>query len=158
MQTFLPYLTFAQSAAAMDNKRLPNQLVEVQVLILSLRDPSRGWQHHTALAMWRGYEDALLLYGVICYREWQRRLERGQRGGQPVHASGQLIRKWWKERGCPVAVSVPWWLGNEQFHASHRASLLHKAPEYYSQFGWVETPAQDLWWPTEHLQQEDNLL
>ena len=32
----------------------------------------------------------------------------------------------------------PHWLGKEEFHSSHRANLLRKDKEYYSQFNWTE--------------------
>jgi hypothetical protein len=28
---------------------------------------------------------------------------------------------------------LPWFIGNEAFHRSHRSNLLRKAPEYYSE-------------------------
>ena len=33
----------------------------------------------------------------------------------------------------------PYWLGNSDFHASHRSNLLRKDPEHYAQFGWTES-------------------
>ena len=43
-------------------------------------------------------------------------------------------------------VPVPTWLGNEQFHASHRSNLLRKDFEYYSQFNWTENPESPYVW------------
>ncbi len=31
--------------------------------------------------------------------------------------------------------------------SNHRAALLYKDPEYYSQFGWTEEPALEYHWP-----------
>ena len=43
-------------------------------------------------------------------------------------------------------VHFPHWLGNEKFHSSHRANLLRKDYEYYSQFGWDENPESPYVW------------
>ena len=40
----------------------------------------------------------------------------------------------------------PHWLGKEEFHSSHRANLLRKDYEYYSQFGWKENPQDPYVW------------
>ena len=41
----------------------------------------------------------------------------------------------------------PFWLGDPAFHASHRAALLYKDPEYYKKLGWTEEPKIDYVWP-----------
>ena len=38
-----------------------------------------------------------------------------------------------------IAPISPSWLGNPDFHASHRSNLLRKDPEHYAQFGWTES-------------------
>ena len=40
----------------------------------------------------------------------------------------------------------PPWLGNEAFHSSHRANLLRKDYQYYSQFEWSENPENPYVW------------
>ena len=40
----------------------------------------------------------------------------------------------------------PHWLGKEAFHSSHRANLLRKDFEYYSQFNWTENPESPYVW------------
>jgi len=35
----------------------------------------------------------------------------------------------------------PPWLGDQKFHASHRAALLFKEPRFYLKFAWKEEPA-----------------
>ena len=44
----------------------------------------------------------------------------------------------------------PWWLGNEEFHSSHRQTLLSKNPQHYGEYGWQEAPKYEYWWPTEN--------
>lgn len=135
MQTFLPYPSFSQSAACLDHKRLNKQIVEVQQIYKALVIPSYGWQNHPAVKMWRGHEYALLMYGLACYLQWQRNND-GRK-----HKSGEFlvtaVERFWDDE--PI---FPAWLGNPAFHASHRAALLYKLPEHYSQFGWTEQPAQ----------------
>lgn len=134
MQTFLPYPCFSDSAAAMDDKRLNKQIVEVQQIYKALTVPGYGWQHHPAVKMWRGEEYALLRYGFSCYLRWQRR------NNGMTHKSGEYIAaaivNYWD-----CGRTYPSWFGNAKFHASHRAALLYKNFAHYSQFGWAESPA-----------------
>jgi hypothetical protein len=43
-------------------------------------------------------------------------------------------------------VVLPPFIGNERFHSSHRANLLKKDPEFYSQYGWTENPQDPYVW------------
>ena len=43
-------------------------------------------------------------------------------------------------------IKFPHWLGDVRFHSSHRANLLRKDYEYYSQFGWTENPKSPYVW------------
>ena len=40
----------------------------------------------------------------------------------------------------------PHWIGKEEFHSSHRANLLRKDYEYYSQFKWKENAEDPYVW------------
>jgi hypothetical protein len=82
--------------------------------------------------MWRGYEDALRVYMWEIIEEWKRR---GYKNTMTVE--------------LPVTFVPPPWLGDEQFHASHRSNLLRKAPEHYGQFGWSEPDDLPYVWPGE---------
>ncbi len=67
MQTFLPYPDFTDSARALDLKRLGKQRVETIQVLRALTVPGYGWRRHPAAAMWAGYEEALVRYGLdIC--------------------------------------------------------------------------------------------
>jgi hypothetical protein len=134
MQTFLPFADFARSAACLDRQRLGKQRLEVQSILNALRVPGAGWANHPATKMWRGYELALCKYGDEIIREWT---SRGYRNNMPHFNSGLP---------CEVFVS-PHWLGDERFHSAHRAALLAKNPDWYSQFNWEEQPKIDYWWP-----------
>jgi hypothetical protein len=54
---------------------------------------------------------------------------------------------------CPPTIGIhtyqkPPWLGNEDFHRSHRSNLLRKYPEHYRQF-WPDEPDNlPYFWPT----------
>lgn len=132
MQTFLPYPNFQQSLVALDYKRVGKQRVEASQILNTLYGLQSSWASHLAVRMWKGYEDALVLYYNASLREWE---ARGYRNVilQPLPEP-------------PFAVMLPW-LGREDFHASHRSKLLAKNPEYYSQLGWTEEPALPYVWP-----------
>jgi hypothetical protein len=129
MQTFLPYNDFEKSAQVLDRQRLGKQRVEVLQLLKALAGETKGWVNHPAAKMWRGYENALAIYGMVICTEW---IKRGYKD--------TCFAKIMEYRNYDRAIVVPKWLGREDFHASHRSNLLRKNPEYYSQFGWDESP------------------
>lgn len=138
MQTFLPYSSFKKSAQCLDYKRLGKQRVEAFQILNALAGKSKGWVNHPATLMWRGYEKALCLYHNVMIREW---VDRGYRNSMSFYAiAGKVV--------------MPWWLGFEALHASHRSKLLHKDAEYYGQFRWSEGPDLPYWWPVEPVTPE----
>lgn len=130
VQTFLPYPDFRLSAAALDPRRLGKQRVEAHQLLRVLAGETRGWRSHPAARMWEGHQAALGAYMNACIDEW---IARGYRN---------TMRKARVSRYRPPA-----WLGDEAFHASHRANLLRKEPGYYSRHGWAEDPSLPYMWP-----------
>ena len=135
MQTFLPVPSFLESARFLDDARLGKQRVETYQVIRTLDGVTHGWRHHPAVKMWRGYESALLDYGVAVCDEWVRR------GHIDTVGSKLLVHA----RTTP-AVPPPW-MGDERLHASHRSNLLRKDPEFYGKFGWTDPPDLPYWWP-----------
>src|SRR4051794_6335468 len=129
MQTFLPYPRFDASAAVLDDLRLGKQRVETLQILRALVWPTyRGWKNHPATAMWRGFTDALVCYGIAICAEWERRgradaVRRSLEtfSGTPAADEDELAR-----RG-----RLPPWLGTPAFHEGHRASLVTKLPEHY---------------------------
>lgn len=81
--------------------------------------------------MWETFENALTLYHNLCIEEW---VSRGYKNNMPLLEIGNVV--------------MPSWLGDEDFHASHRSNLLRKNFEYYSQFGWKEENNLPYIWPT----------
>lgn len=136
MQTFLPYPSFKESAKVLDRARLGKQRVEAKQILLALANGG-GWSHHPATKMWRGYEFALAKYGEAICKEW---IGRGYKDS--------LLPFFQSPRPDFFDWLKPPWIGNEEFHASHRSNLLRKMPEHYGQFGWKEPDDLPYVWPT----------
>ena len=135
MNTFLPYPNFVASARCLDSRRLGKQRVEGRQIQTALQKVG-GWSNHPATKMWSGCIEALMLYTDCCIREWTRR---GYENNMPLMLD---IRA-----PYVLKLRMPNWLGDDKFHSSHRAALLHKEEEWYCQFGWSEEPVLDYFWP-----------
>ena len=70
MQTFLPYPDFAESAAALDPKRLGKQRVEALQVLRAVTRTTYGWKRHPAVRMWVGYPEGVASYGMVMVAEW----------------------------------------------------------------------------------------
>jgi len=136
MQTFLPYADFAESARCLDRQRLGKQRVEVLQLLKALRD-NGGWANHPAAKMWANNTDALVDYGLTVCVEWISR-------GYKDTCFAKILQ--YKTVGTKNP-ELPSWLGDADFHASHRSNLLRKLPAHYSQFGWAEPDSLPYVWP-----------
>lgn len=147
MQTFLPYVDFKHSAKVLDRQRLGKQRIECKQILDTLFKRKNGWAHHPAVLMWRGYERALLDYGFTVCFEWQ---GRGYEDNMRAILNGEYM----------ALISAPYrrphWLGDQRVHGSHRAALLHKAPEHYSQFGWRNEARLEYYWPVAAESAGDN--
>ena len=129
MQTFLPYPDFYESAKVLDRQRLGKQRVEAWQILLTLKDltDKRGWANHPATKMWAGHERSLAVYGSVICSEW--------------------IRRGYKDTLLPRftlhtlggAALPPEWLGDKDFHLSHRSNLLRKLRAHYEVF-WPDDP------------------
>ena len=137
MQTFLPYKSFEKSAQVLDYKRLGKQRVEAMQIFNALTGvPTKsgkaytGWLNHPAVVMWKGYEEALLLYKNKMIEEW---ILRG------YNNTMEMI-------GVSDDVTMPHWLGSNRLHASHRSNLLRKDYKFYSQYNWKESNDLEYYW------------
>jgi hypothetical protein len=138
MQTFLPYPDFKKSLESLDNKRLGKQRVETfQILNAILGRPKKdgtpykGWLNHPCSIMWKDYTESLKLYFNLSLSVW---IDRGFTNTmQPEILTTHIVK-------------YPHWLGFEKFHSSHRANLLRKDLNYYSDHGWVENPEDPYVW------------
>jgi hypothetical protein len=136
MQTFLPYSDFIDSAKCLDMKRLGKQRVEAWQLYLSLVNPDYGWKQHPASKMWRGYEKALLIYGLNICHEWKKR---GYKDSLFDKFRNEIDTKYEGNIIYPGCIKYPHWLGNKEFHDSHKSNLIRKFPEYYGKL-WLNIP------------------
>jgi hypothetical protein len=138
MQTFLPYKDFKKSAEALDYRRLGKQRVEAMQIINAItgiprKDGKvyRGWVNHPCSVMWRNNVPALMHYCNVMIKEWKKR---GYNNTMKLYdVSGP-------------DVELPSWVGNEDYHASHRANLLRKEIEYYKDHGWKDDPKDPYLW------------
>jgi hypothetical protein len=137
VQTFLPYPSFQESAQCLDYKRLGKQRVEILQLLNALSGESKGWVNHPACKMWRGNERTLILYGIYICEAWINK-------GYKDTCLDKILAyaKVW-----PLENGKPYWLGNDDFHRSHRSNLLRKNYQHYSQFGWTEPTDLPYVWP-----------
>ena len=137
MQTFLPYSNFEDTAKCLDMKRLGKQRVEamqiLQVIYRKrvLQESGKGsWFNHPAVLMWEQYPWLLLCYISAMVQRWKGLgykdtcLEKSLEIYESIPDSLKGIGQ------------VPSWLGDLNFHESHRSNLLRKNREHYSQFNW----------------------
>lgn len=145
MQTFLPYSRFDASAAALDDLRLGKQRVETLQILRALVWPTyRGWKNHPATAMWRGFTDALVCYGLAICTEWERRgrADAVRRSLEHFSATPTADEDELSRRG-----RLPPWLGTPSFHAGHRGALVAKLPEHYGPLFPDDDPTLPYEWP-----------
>lgn len=118
-----------KSAKALDRKRLGKQRVEAWQIYRALTIPGYGWGKHPAVKMWRGYENALVIYALAMCDEWERR---GYRNGEMRDKLEGLYRKM-------NDLKLPNWLGDPKFHRAHRSNLIRKDSEFYKK-KWPKVP------------------
>ena len=133
MQTFMPYPNMKKSLKVLDSRRLGKQRVEAfQILnILLNRTDKKGWRNHPVVKMWLGYENALKLYLNKAIKLWISKGHKNTMKLEIIH--GKII--------------LPKWVGNKQFHSSHKSNLLRKNKEHYSKFNWKEKDDLNYVWP-----------
>jgi hypothetical protein len=117
-------------------KRLCKQRVETLQILNALSGRSTGWRNHPATKMWRGCERALAAYGAVMCEEWVRRGYRDTTLPKILEIAKDFPEKRW-----------PDWLGDPDFHASHRSNLLRKQPDFYGRYGWKESDDLPYLWP-----------
>ncbi|WP_347110124.1 MSMEG_6728 family protein [Paenarthrobacter sp. S56] len=141
MQTFLPFADFRESAAALDTSRLGKQRVEALQVLRALVIPQYGWQNHPAVRMWMGHVPALTMYGLAMADEWTKR-------GHPDNTRAN-ITEFAPQAAHPdyvSRISMPWWLGDEDLHTSHRSKLIAKDPKHYGPlFAGTEERLEYVW-------------
>lgn len=148
MQTFLPYPSFRKSALVLDTRRLGKQRVETLQILNTLHGVSQGWRNHPVVRMWRGYEDALAVYGLVMSREWQRR----GHNDTCFDKIGCFL-----PAGLRAPVRRPPWVGDARLHISHQAALVRKLPEHYRPlFPDVDATLEYYWPPSARRPDDDD--
>lgn len=138
MQTFLPYAGFGRSARVLDDRRLGKQRVEVLQILNALAGRSRGWVNHPAVRMWRGYEGALVLYGLQVVAAWRGR-------GFADSCAGKICAA--SPAEADAKPRAPPWLGDPRLHRSHQSALVRKDPDRYGPL-FPDVPADlPYFWP-----------
>jgi hypothetical protein len=133
VQTFLPHPGFADSAAVLDSRRLGKQRAETIQVLRALTVPNYGWRHHPAAAMWAGYEEALVRYGLVVCAEWTSRGHADTSAGTLIADLGSTtgIKGVRETAALANAGELPPWLGDNDFHGSHQSALVRKDPAHY---------------------------
>jgi len=153
----------------LDRARLGKQRVECSQILRALEGRSvmsepegerrSGWVSHPATKMWAGYEPALQLYMSCVVMEWERRGYTNNMthpyhvfridGPELEQVHHALVRDGatYPSLPDPADVTMPPWLGDPEFHASHRSRLLEKDPTWYGGLGWTEEPGREYTWP-----------
>lgn len=146
MQTFMPEPTFEMSARVLDPKRLRNQRNECKAImqtILGIDDP--GWKHHPAAKQWMGNPAALAAYAITVCHECARR---GYPHAEFEELSGEKTKDifWFEKYLQPL--HLPWWMGYEPYHDSHKSNLVRKDPDHYRLY-WPDIPDDmEYVWPS----------
>jgi hypothetical protein len=124
MQTFIPYQDFMKSFKVLDYKRLGKQRVEaMQILnVLTGVQTTKGWVNHPAVRMWESYEDSLMVYHDLCILEW---CSRGYQNNMKFKISNNVYEL------LNLKIELPWWMGIEEIHRSHRSRLIEKDKGFY---------------------------
>lgn len=137
MQTFLPEPSVTASLMILDYKRLGKQRVETKQILRALRGETKGWVNHPAVKMWRGYEGALVQYGIACCRVWK------------MCGYTDNMLPYFLELAVEYPNhDMPPWFGDPDFHRSHQSNLVRKDEAYYRQF-YPDVPDDlDYVWPT----------
>ncbi len=140
MITFLPYSNFDKVAQCLDRQRLGKQRLEALQILNIINDPTKGYQHHPAIKMWRAYPYTLARYGHTMCLQWQ---QRGYIDNLLPQFNNYLAT-------LPVN-QLPTWLQsntheNRLLITTHRANLLRKDPQFYSNWRHLD-PTMPYYWP-----------
>jgi hypothetical protein len=150
MQVFLPFPDFRQSVACLDRTRLGNQIWREAKTLLN-----GGWANHPAARMWANYKPALVCYMYNGLQELHnKRWIKSEPFNKTVCELTDLIVNQYSFAFDLVEARLlpeynPPFIGNEDFHRSHRLNLLFKDPTHYSRFfsDPVPTTKPEYIWP-----------
>ncbi len=112
-QTFLPFPDYEKSAQILSDKHLKHTEAVAKEVLDGLLES------HPVSKMWRGFEHQLCTYAIEVSCEL---LDRG--------IETKLLEQFAKKRNDLPDNGLPYWLGTEILHSSHRAMLNHKDGNY----------------------------
>ena len=122
LNTLLPFASFGQSAKCLDRQRLGYQRIQViQLLHQCLHTDSQ----EPIVQMWRPYTPALAKYGLSICAEWKAR-------GYEDKCLHKILTL--EPKTAMWIHYMPEWLGEEEFHDSHKSYLLRKYPDHYEEY------------------------
>jgi hypothetical protein len=157
MQTFLPHRDFTKTASRLDRKRLIKQSVENLQVLKSLAGLYQSaWKNHPAVRMWDQHEDWLFVYNEAIIKEI---LLRGYK-----NSTREKFDQVYQDHFWGVESDMPWWLGDDRVHYSHRGRLYEKDSEkyyFYSDFagyrnlGYTCCVECNYFWPT-HMEKSES--
>lgn len=85
------------------------------------------WENHPAVKIWAGYEEALLVYGIVICEEWIKR-------GYKDNIKKKFTEELHKREYVTYFLDSPELITSKEFNDSHKSNLLRKNPEHYNQF------------------------
>lgn len=140
MQIFLPFPDFEESCNALDTVRLGKQRIEAfQIWKAATSATKNGWSNHVVTRMWKDYLVALRKYLIICCRVYGSRKTKKGKFCQNTKML-QHIEENRLEVQEHETVVMPPWIGNSQFHDSHKSMLYHKGVQNVADGLFKENP------------------
>lgn len=136
MQTFLPYERFNTCANVLDDKRLGKQCEEVNQILNAALGLTLAWENHPCVKMWRGYEFWLWTYGWAMNKEWHKRFGEYRLAWYLLQDFRPLVKD---------GMAYPHWLGDDEFHLSHRSNLARKSEHYAKQWPYIPKDLPYVW-------------
>lgn len=142
MNTLWTWTKYSQTFDSLSDEMLGAQRLQAESLLKTLMGAEDEWAKHPVIYMWKGYEPALIIYGMMSCREWTFGL------GNADHAFWTFAR-----RGTELIKDKqyryvrPPWMDDKDFIRSHRSHLRRIDPGHYGD-QWENTPENmPLLWP-----------
>lgn len=139
MQVFMPFRDLKQSVSCLDPSRLGNQIWREAKTLLN-----GGWVNHPAAKMWANYKPALAVYCLHGIEELVNRNAINLGKASDLRTEFLTYTSEEVSTNGVSFIKCPWppFMGNEEYHLSHRLNLLYKNPIWYSKY-FTETPPQE---------------
>lgn len=129
--TFCTRVAAGRTAQDLTDKHLQRQLEHVFEIVLSLRGEGDLPERDPSVRMWRGYEHALCVYGML------QAMEYGQKRGLYTTRFWDLSEILEEIGGSYVPAP---WMRDKDVMRSHRSVLARMYPDFYGDV-WPGTPA-----------------